>query len=126
MFAKSLPNLFTKTKNRKHKIRCKSMRPPDEFILNGESLSNKASIIEKYENTKTVKLDRTHQEDLSETSQLSAQTLLIIYLQPTSHLSHTAFSVSRSHETTSQLIPRINQPSGHHMNYTNKRSINTR
>ena len=29
---------------------------------------------------KTVKLDRTHQEDLSEISQLLTQTLLMIYL----------------------------------------------
>ena len=42
---------------------------PDEFILNGESLINKTKIIVKFENMKTVKLDR--QEDLSEISQLS-------------------------------------------------------
>ena len=60
---------------------------PDEFLLNGESLTNKTSIIEKYENTKTAKLDRTHQEDLSEMSQLSTQTLLMIYSQPAPHLS---------------------------------------
>ena len=36
---------------------------------------------------KTVKLDRTHQEDLNEISQVSTQTLLIIYLQVTPHLS---------------------------------------
>ena len=33
---------------------------PDEFILNGESLTNKINIIVKYENTKTVNLGRTH------------------------------------------------------------------
>ena len=43
---------------------------PDEFLLNGESLTNKTGIIEKYENMKTLKLDRTYQEDLSEIPQL--------------------------------------------------------
>ena len=38
---------------------------PEEFLLNGESLTNKISIIAKYEYTKTVKLDRAHQEDLN-------------------------------------------------------------
>ena len=38
-------------------------------------------------NVKTVKLDRIHQEDLSEISQLLTQTLLMICLQPTPHLS---------------------------------------
>ena len=36
---------------------------------------------------KTVKLERTHQEDLSKISQLLTQTLLVIYLQITPHLS---------------------------------------
>ena len=36
---------------------------------------------------KTVKLERTHQEDLSKISQLLTQTLLMIYLQPTPDLS---------------------------------------
>ena len=68
----------------------------DEFLLNGESLTGKTSIIEKYENTKTVKLDRTHQEDLSKISQLLTQTLLMVYLQPTPNLSYTITFVTTS------------------------------
>ena len=70
---------------------------PDEFIPKGEILSSRTSKIEKYENAKTVKLDRAHQEDLSEISQLWTQTLLIIYSQSTSYLSHTASPVPTSH-----------------------------
>ena len=77
---------------------------PDEFILNGESLTSKTSITEKNENIKTVKFYRTHKEDLSEISQLSIQTLLIIYSKPTLHLSPMAPSVPTSHATTSQSI----------------------
>ena len=68
----------------------------DEFLLNGESLTGKTSIIEKYENTKTVKLDRTHQEDLSKISQLLTQTLLMVYLQPTPNPSYTITFVTTS------------------------------
>ena len=71
------------------------------MILNRESLSSKTSKIEKFENMKTVKLDRTHQEDLSEISQLLTETSLIIYSQPTSHISPTAPPVPSSHATTS-------------------------
>ena len=78
---------------------------PDEFILNGESLINKTKIIVKFENMKTVKLDR--QEDLSEISQLSTQTWLIIYSQPAPHLSLVVSSAPTSHATASQLISEI-------------------
>ena len=85
---------------------------PDEILLNGESLISKTSIIEKYENTKTVKLDRTHQEDLSEISQLLTQKLLMIYLQPTPHLNSMVPFVTTSMQQPVSWFPRINQPSG--------------
>ena len=71
------------------------------MIPNRESLSSKTSKIEKYENMKTVKLHRTHQEDLSEISQLLTETSLIIYSQPTPHISPMASPVPSSHATTS-------------------------
>ena len=93
---------------------------PDEFLLNGKSLTNKTCIIEKNENTKTVKLD------IGEITQLSTQTLLMIYSQPKPHLSSMASSNPTSMQQPVSWYPRINQPSGHHMNYTNKGSMNTK
>ena len=53
MFAKSLSNLFAKTKNigntRSH---INQWDLPDEFKPNGESLSSKTCKLGKYENTK--------------------------------------------------------------------------
>ena len=82
------------------------------MIPNRESLSSKTSKIEKYENMKTVKLDRTHQEDLSEISQLLTETSLIIYSQPTPHISY---------GSPCSLIPCYNQLVGP-QNKSNKRS----
>ena len=75
---------------------------------------------------KKVKLDRTHQEDLSEISHLLTQTLLMIYLQPTPYLiSMVPFVTTSMHQPVSRS-PRINQPSGPHMNCTNEGSMNTK
>ena len=120
-------NHIAKTKNSKNtRSNVNQWDLPDEFLLNGESLTGKTSIIEKYENTKTVKLDRTHQEDLSEISQLLTQTLLMIYLQPTPHLSSMIPFITTSMQQPVSQSPRINQPSGHHMNCINKRTMNTK
>ena len=91
---------------------------PDEFLLNEENLTNKTSIIKKYENKKTVTLDTIHQEDLSEISQRSTQTLLMIYSQPTLHLSSMASSVPTSMQQPVSQSSRIHQASSHHMYYT--------
>ena len=120
-------NHIAKTKNSKNtRSNVNQWDLPDEFLLNGESLTGKTSIIEKYENTKTVKLDRTHQEDLSEISQLLTQTLLMICLQPTPHLSSMVPFVTTSMQQPVSWSPRISQPSGHHMNCTNKGTMNTK
>ena len=57
--------------------------------------------MKKYENMKRVTLNRIHQEDeiceiKSEISQLSTQTLFMIYSQPTPHLHSMAPSVPTS------------------------------
>ena len=75
---------------------------------------------------KTLKLDRTHQEDLSEISQLLTQTLLMIYLQPTSHLSSMIPFATTSMQQPVSQSPRINQPSRHQMNCINKGTMNTK
>ena len=75
---------------------------------------------------KTLKLDRTHQEDLSEISQLLTQTLLMIYLQPTPHLSSMIPFITTSMQQPVSQSSRINQPSGHHMNCISKRTMNTK
>ena len=67
--------------------------------------------IEKCENMKTVRLDRTHQEDVSEISQISTQTLLMISSQPTPHLSSMASSVPTSMQQPVSQSPRIHQAS---------------
>ena len=77
-------------------------------------------------NVKTVKLDRIHQEDLSEISQLLTQTLLMIYLQPTPHLSSMIPSATTSVQQPVSQSPRINQPSLHQMNCINKGTMNTK
>ena len=56
----------------------------------------------------------------------TTQTLLMIYSQPTPYLNPMAPLVPTLHATTSQLIPRINQPRGHLMNYTNTGSMDTK
>ena len=104
---------------------------PDEFLPNEESLTNKTSIIKKYENMKRVTLNRIHQEDeiceiKSEISQLSTQTLFMIYSQPTPHLHSMAPSVPTSMKQPVSWSPRIHQANGHHMYYTNKGSMNTK
>ena len=75
--------------------------------------------IEKCENMKTVKLDRTNQEDVSEISQILTQTLLMISSQPTPHLSSIAPSVPTSMQQPVSQSPKIHQASGRHMYYTN-------
>ena len=107
MFGKSLSNLFAKNKNREHKIRRKLMRLPDEFLLNG------------------VKLDRTHQEDLSEISQLSTQTLLIIYSEPTSHLKPRG-SICSHIPCNNQSVDLQNKPTKWSPHELHKGSINTK
>ena len=80
--------------------------------------------IEKCENMKTVRLDRTHQEDVSEISQISTQTLLMISSQPTPHLSSMASSVPTSMQQPVSQSPRIHQASSSHMYNTNIASMN--
>ena len=59
-------------------------------------------------------------------SQLSTQTLLMIYSQPAPHLSSMIPSIPTSMQQPASRSPRINQPSGHQMNFTNKGSIKTK
>ena len=68
---------------------------------------------------KTIILDRAHEEGVNEIPQLSIQSLLVTYSQPTLHSSLIASPIPASHATTSQLILKTNPPRFHCLNYTN-------